>query len=229
MRRRMFIVGVVNSKGGCGKTTVCTHLAARYAAQGHHVVVGDLDRQQSALRWIERRPAHLPTIEAADLDLDALVLPFGEGRMVVDAPAGLKRKALEIVVRACDALVVPLLPSGFDESATARFLETAAELKPLRKGRRPLVVVGNRVRPRSAAARRLDTFLAGLDFPAVTRLTDSQAYVNASDTGTTIFDLPAARHPTLSAEWAPLLAFLDAAAAEKGLGDDPLDERPGGR
>jgi chromosome partitioning protein len=205
----MFLVSVVNSKGGSGKTTLSTHLAARYAAQGHRCILGDLDRQQSAIEWVERRPPSLPMIEALALDIDAMALPFDEGRMVIDVPAGMKRKALEIVVRASDALVVPLLPSVFDERGTARFLEVLNELKPIRKGRRPVAIVANRVRPNSAAARQLNTFLEGLEIPTVTRLSDAQHYVAAAGSGITFFDLPVSRGKGPRAEWAPLLAFLD--------------------
>ncbi|MDP2313099.1 MAG: ParA family protein [Pseudomonadota bacterium] len=205
----MFIVAVVNLKGGCGKTTISTQLAARYAAAGHRSVLGDLDRQQSAIQWVDRRPARLPIIEAMELDTDAMVLPFGEGRMVIDVPAGMKRKALEVVVRGSDALVVPLLPSSFDERGTERFVELISELKPVRKGRRPVAMVANRIRPRSAPARALDTFLAGLEYPAVARLSDAQHYVGAATSGVTLFDLPPTRLRNLREEWAPLLAFLD--------------------
>ncbi|MES2637999.1 MAG: ParA family protein [Myxococcota bacterium] len=215
----MFLVSVVNSKGGCGKTTLSTHLAARYAGQGHRCVLGDLDRQQSAIEWVERRPPSLPMIEALALDIDAMALPFDEGRMVIDVPAGMKRKALEIVVRASDALVVPLLPSVFDERGTARFLDVLNELKPIRKGRRPVAIVANRVRTNSAAARQLNTFLEGLEIPTVARLSDAQHYVAAAGSGITFFDLPASRGKGPRAEWAPLLAFLDALSDVQDLAE----------
>ncbi|MDP2310055.1 MAG: ParA family protein [Pseudomonadota bacterium] len=205
----MFIVAVVNLKGGCGKTTISTHLAARYSVQGHRSLLGDLDRQQSAIHWVERRPKALAMIESLTLDIEAMALPFGEGRMVIDVPAGMKRKALEVVVRAADALVVPLLPSAFDQGGTARFLEVVSEFKPVRKGRRPVAIVGNRVRAKSLATRQLDTFLEGLEFPAVARLSDAQHYVGAAASGVTLFDLPASKGKALRAEWDPLLAFLD--------------------
>lgn len=212
----MFIVAVVNLKGGCGKTTLSTQLAGRFAAQGHRTLLGDLDRQQSAIRWVERRPATLPLIESVELDVDAMVLPFGEGRMVIDVPAGMKRKALEVVVRAADALVVPVLPSVFDEQSTERFLRVLGELKPVRKGRRPVAIVANRVRSRSPAARALDTFLAGLEHPAVARISDSQHYASGASTGITLFDMRPGSVRAAVAEWTPLLEFLDKCAAEQG-------------
>ncbi|MFN7143892.1 MAG: AAA family ATPase [Myxococcota bacterium] len=209
----MFIVAVVNLKGGCGKTTLATQLAARFAREGHRSILGDCDRQQSAIQWAARRPGSLPEVEAVDLDTDAMVVPFGDGRMVIDVPAGLKRKALEVVVRAADALVVPVLPSVFDADGTARLVRMLGEMKPVRKGRRPVGVVANRVRPRSVSARQLEAFCGALEVPTVARLSDAQHYVNAAATGVTLFDLPPGRETRLRREWAPLLTFLDALSA----------------
>ena len=40
-------IPVVNPKGGSGKTTIATHLAAFFAAHGKRIVLADMDRQQS--------------------------------------------------------------------------------------------------------------------------------------------------------------------------------------
>ncbi len=205
----MFIVAVVNFKGGCGKTTISTQLAARYAADGHRSLLGDLDRQQSALRWVAGRPRDLPVIEAVELDARAMVLPFGEGRMVIDVPGGMKRKALEVVVRAADALVVPMLPSVFDEQGTQRFLDVVSGIERVRKGRRPVAIVANRVSPRGLGPGGADRLSDLLGFPVVARLSDARDYVSAAATGVTLFDTPTRRVRALRTEWDPLLAFLD--------------------
>ena len=47
---------VTNAKGGCGKSTVATNLAAYYASQGCDTALADYDPQASALSWLEERP-----------------------------------------------------------------------------------------------------------------------------------------------------------------------------
>ena len=44
---------VLNSKGGTGKTTLATNLAAYYALE--ELALVDYDVQRSALDWLERR------------------------------------------------------------------------------------------------------------------------------------------------------------------------------
>ena len=52
---------VVNSKGGCGKTTLATNLAVALAARGDDVALADADRQKSSLSWVKRRPKKVST------------------------------------------------------------------------------------------------------------------------------------------------------------------------
>lgn len=55
------IIAVVNQKGGCGKTTIATNLAACFAGEGREVLLVDADpEQRSAMNWCADRPEHLP-------------------------------------------------------------------------------------------------------------------------------------------------------------------------
>ena len=44
----MPVIVVANPKGGVGKSTLSTNLAGYLALQGHKVMLGDVDRQQSS-------------------------------------------------------------------------------------------------------------------------------------------------------------------------------------
>ena len=59
----MLTVLVTNTKGGCGKTTVATHLAAAFAGAGLKTALADADRQRSSfLLGRRRRNAHLQRV-----------------------------------------------------------------------------------------------------------------------------------------------------------------------
>jgi chromosome partitioning protein len=58
---------VASSKGGCGKSTIASNLAAYFALKGKATVLADADRQGSSRNWCEKRAA----LDSAVLPLDA--------------------------------------------------------------------------------------------------------------------------------------------------------------
>ena len=148
---------VTNIKGGCGKTTIATNLAAAFAAGGFKVGLAEVDRQKSTLSWLKLRgPAPRP-IAGLDWRKQVGDIPADVQRLVIDAPANLRMRHVDELIQAADLVVVPVLASVFDERSTERFLVKLEELKPIRKGRKGVALVANRLRPRSKAAQRLDT------------------------------------------------------------------------
>ncbi len=212
----MFTVLVANPKGGAGKTTVATNLAAYLAGKRQRVVILDMDRQRSAARWLGRRPRGFPEVRGALPDTDPKVIrDYGPHWLIVDAPAGLHGSALAEMVKVADAVLVPVATSSFDFEATADFLSELAALKPVRDGKRSLAIVGSRVDGRTVAASDLDTFLAPLSLDVLTHIRDSQLYVHAARDGLSIFDQPRSRAEDAWEDWPPILQWLQAAVSAK--------------
>lgn len=76
----MLTVLVANIKGGCGKTTIATHLAAAFATAGQNTLLADVDRQKSSLGWVDRRPADAAPLTGLDWSKDLATPPKGSGR-----------------------------------------------------------------------------------------------------------------------------------------------------
>lgn len=205
----MIRILVTNLKGGCGKTTIAVNLAGAFARGGLRTVLADADRQRSSLAWLGLRPAGAPAIEGVDWRKEPQAVDAGAARLVIDAPAALRVKEVEELLALADLVVVPVLPSLFDEGSSERFLARLDELKPVRRGRKPVLVVANRMRPRSRAGARLEAFLARIGHAPVARLADRALYGELAVRGLSLFDAAPATAAAPLGEWQPLLRRLE--------------------
>lgn len=201
---------VASSKGGVGKTTLSTNLAAHFANDGRRTVLVDADRQGSSRHWAEKR-AHLETavlpVDGTRRDWNRKV-PGDAQHVVVDAPAGAHGPDLLHFLDAADAVVVPVLPSRIDIEATVPFLDTLAKHPRVRKGDLPVGLVGNRLRPWTNASQQFMDALREWPYPLVAELRDTQAYVLMAGLGRSLFDYQSQQVRDHQADWAPLLKWL---------------------
>ena len=203
----MRAVMIANPKGGAGKTTLATNLAGHFANQGKDVTLCDLDRQQSALRWMAFRDPSLPPVTGYYAGNQMIFnLPKEPDWVVLDAPAGLQGYKLSDYLRLVNKVIVPVVPFVFDMAATEDFLNSIrAELR----GRRGVIgIVAMRVDPRTKAAAMLEEFLRHFDIPILAYLRNTQNYVNAAAGGLTVFDPPRSKHRRDEEQWQPLLQWL---------------------
>ena len=203
---------VANPKGGCGKTTLATNLAAYLAGQNQRVVMWDLDRQKSSLDWLALRPAELPSIASLDAERDEIHpdIPENNDWLVLDSPAGMHGKNLAHALKLAHKIIVPVQPSVVDMSATRNFLDQLMEERTVRKHKTFIGIIGMRVDPRTRAAATLEQFLQQYDLPVLTYLRDTMVYVNAAFNGKGIFDLPHYQAERDLAQWQPLVEWVKA-------------------
>lgn len=206
----MRTVLVASSKGGAGKTTLATNLAAHYALEGKRTVLVDADRQNSATRWGEKRAG----LASAVLPVDGTrkgwekAIPADAQAVVIDAAAGDMAEELHAYLERADAVLVPVNPSMIDLEATVGFLNSLAKHPRVRKGKLPVALVGNRLKPWTNASQQAMDQLKAWPYPLVGQLRDTQAYVLMVALGKSVFDYGSEQIRGHQDDWAPLLKWL---------------------
>jgi chromosome partitioning protein len=200
---------VLNAKGGCGKSTLATNVAAYFANQGARVALADYDPQRSSLDWLERRPAERPAISGVAAFEDGLRhVPRSADIVVSDAPARSHGRELTDLVKHAETIIVPVLPSTIDMQATSTFLKELQGVGKVQRKQARIGVVANRARDNTLIFDELDDYLTRLRVPYVAALREAMNYVRAYTRGLGIFELPEYLAWPDWDEWEPLTAWL---------------------
>jgi chromosome partitioning protein len=208
---------VVNAKGGCGKTTIATNLAAYYA-QRQSTLLLDYDPQGSSMRWLKQRTDERPQVigmrggEGAyrpNVTRTWLMQNPDYERTVIDAPAGVGGHDLVKLVQQADTILIPVQPSPIDIAATADFIRDLLLEGRVRSLDIRLGVVANRVKANTRVYQSLQRFLKTLGLPFIGVLRDTQNYMRAAEEGLGIHELAPSLAKQDVHQWQPILNWLD--------------------
>jgi chromosome partitioning protein len=207
---------VINSKGGSGKTTLTTNLASYFAVNRVPTTVMDYDPQGSSLNWLKSRASLAPKIHGANaapqksgLRSIGMHVPEGTRQLVIDGPAGASGLLLQEMIARAHAILVPVQPSSIDIHATANFVRDLLVLGRLRARNVRLAVVANRVRRASPVYQPLERFLNSLGLPFLTRLADSEVFVQAAESGLGIFEMDPIATAAEREQFMPIIEWAD--------------------
>jgi chromosome partitioning protein len=213
---------VLNPKGGSGKTTVATNLAAYYASAGFSTVLIDYDPQASSARWLRKRATNLPSIHGINAFEKnprvtrsfLLRLPTGTERVVVDTPAAIAAQDMPELVRDADAVLVPVLPSDIDIHACSKCIADLLLVGKIRRRENRIAVIANRTRRNTVALDTLLRFLNTLDIPVVTTLRDSHNYLRTAEYGHGLHEMKSYLVREDLDTWTPLIEWLETRFAD---------------
>ena len=210
-------VVVLNPKGGCGKSTIATNLAACYSRRTTAPAIMDYDPQGSTLAWLERRPDHLPEINgiaAFKKSMQAtrswqLRIPSNTENLIVDSPASMHHDDLREVTRDATSILVPVLPSHMDIHAASRCIADLLLVAKVDRRDRKLAVIANRTRKNTKSFGKLMRFLDSLGIPIIAVLRDSQTFVQAAEKGVGIIEMQPSRVRQDLAQFEKIMKWLD--------------------
>ena len=148
---------LLNPKGGCGKTTIATHIAVYASTMGLRVALADHDKQQSSHDWLKSRPRRCADIGAiAAYDGEPLEGEYDV--MVHDMPAAAVGDQLA-VASVCDKLIIPITPSPIDIKAALRLWVTLSNIGWLDNPNMEIGMIANRVKANTKYLETFDSFI----------------------------------------------------------------------
>ena len=209
---------ILNPKGGCGKSTLATNLAASYAPRGASPAIMDFDPQGSTMAWLTRRPGDQPEIHgiaAYKRSMHAtrswqLRVPEETDTLLVDSAAGINHDELRELTRDSSSILVPVLPSSMDIHAASRCIADLLLVAKVDRRDRKLAVVANRTRKNTKSFGKLMRFLDSLGIPIIAVLRDSQNFVHAAEEGVGLCDMQPSRVKQDVEQIEKILSWLDA-------------------
>ncbi len=217
-RENLNKIVILNPKGGCGKSTIATNLAAHYAMNGPAPVLMDFDPQGSTTAWLERRSAAYPEIHgiaAFKKSMQAtrswqLRVPSDTVNLLVDSPGSVGHDELRELTRESTSILVPVLPSSMDIHAASRCIADLLLVAKVDRRDRKLAVIANRTRKNTKSFAKLMRFLDSLGIPIIAVLRDSQNFVHAAGKGVGLCEMQPSRVKQDVEQIEKIVRWLDA-------------------
>jgi chromosome partitioning protein len=161
------IIGVLNQKGGVGKTTVAVNLAAVFATAGNRVLLVDADPQGSSLAWSAAREADplFPVVGMAKptLHRDMPEVARDYDVVVIDGAPRVNELG-RAAIMASDLVVIPVQPSPYDVWATQDTVQLITEAQQFKEKLKAVFVINRKI-VNTALGRDVGAALAGFGFP----------------------------------------------------------------
>lgn len=186
------IIGILNQKGGVGKTTLAVNLAAALTRQGSRVLLIDADPQGSALDWAAAREGDplfaVVGLPRPTVHKEIAVIGQGYDHVVIDGPPRVTDLARSAIM-ASDLVMIPVQPSPYDIWAADEVVKLIAEARVYKETLKSVFVVNRKI-ANTAIGRDVGEALAAYPVPVLkASVTQRVVFAEAVAQGKSIFEI----------------------------------------
>jgi chromosome partitioning protein len=184
-------IGVLNQKGGVGKTTIAVNLAAALCKARGRVLLIDADPQGSSLDWAAARQG-TPLFTVVGLPRASIHKEIGElgknyDHIIIDGPPRVTDVARSAIM-ASDMILIPVQPSPYDIWAADEVVKLVTESQMYNEKRKSVFVINRRI-VNTAIGRGVVDALAEYPIPVMdATIVQRVIFAEAAAQGKSIFE-----------------------------------------
>ena len=186
------IIGVLNQKGGVGKTTLSVNLAAQFAKNGARVLLIDADPQGSALDWAAARmeDSLFSVIGLPRATIHKEISQVGQGYDVIfiDGPPRVTELARSAIM-ASDLILIPVQPSPYDIWAADEVVKLIREASIYKESLKSAFIINRKI-VNTAIGRDAEAALAAYETPVMaSSIAQRVVFAEAASQGLAVFEV----------------------------------------